>query len=174
MIPIILEKLPEALQLTVSREHKDNWELTFVRKAVKNEVEAHERCCMNTSVEKKSPLKKSFNPGNESPASALLSRNRGELNCLFSKGNHRASKCQVVTNIDERREILKKQGRCFKCLLHGGHLHCTQPVTVTTKFSALSAVLVTIWTAVIITPGQQSHLHCILVLGCMFSYELLK
>ena len=55
LIPIIMEKLPEALQLIVSKEHKDNWELTSVRKAVKNEVEVHERCCMNTSVEKKSP-----------------------------------------------------------------------------------------------------------------------
>ena len=41
---------------------------------------------------------------------------------MFCKGNHRASECQVVTNIDERREILKKQGRCFNCLRHGGHL----------------------------------------------------
>ena len=122
LIPIFMEKLPEELRLIVSREHKDNWELTSVIKAVKNEVEARERCGMNTSVEKKSPLKKSFNPGNESTASALLSGNRGELNCLFCKGNHRASECQVVTNIDERREILKKQGRCFNCLRRGGHL----------------------------------------------------
>ena len=41
---------------------------------------------------------------------------------MFCKGNHRASECQVVTNIDERREILKKQGRCFNCLRRGGHL----------------------------------------------------
>ena len=51
-----------------------------------------------------------------------MSGNRGELNCLFCKGNHRASECQVVTNIDERREILKKQGRCFNCLRRGGYL----------------------------------------------------
>ena len=122
LIPIFMEKLPEELRLIVSREHKDNWELTSVIKSVKNEVEARERCGMNTSVEKKSPLKESFNPGNESTASALLSGNRGELNCLFCKGNHRASECQVVTNIDERREILKKQARCFNCLRRGGHL----------------------------------------------------
>ena len=122
LIPIFMEKLPEELRLIVSREHKGNWELTSVIKAVKNEVEARERCGMNTSVEKKSPLKKSFNPSNESTASALLSGNRGEFNCLFCKGNHRASECQVVTNIDERGEILKKQGRCFNCLRLGGHL----------------------------------------------------
>ena len=62
---------------------------------------------INASVEKKSPLKKSFNPGNESTASASLSGNRGELNYLFCKGNHRASECQVVTNIDETREVFQ-------------------------------------------------------------------
>ena len=133
LIPIFMEKLPEELRLIVSREHKDNWELTSVIKSVKNEVEARERCGMNTSVVKKSPLKKSFNPGNESTVSALLRGNRGELNCLFCKGNHQVSECQVVTNIDERRDILKKQGRCFNCLGRRGHLqsatkllrHCT-------------------------------------------------
>ena len=133
LIPIFMENLPEELRLIVSREHKDNWELTSVIKSVKNEVEARERCGMNTSVVKKSPLKKSFNPGNESTVSALLRGNRGELNCLFCKGNHQVSECQVVTNIDERRDILKKQGRCFNCLGRRGHLqsatkllgHCT-------------------------------------------------
>ena len=49
-----MEKLPEELRLIVSGEHKDNWELISVIKAVKNEVEAGERCDMNTSVEEKS------------------------------------------------------------------------------------------------------------------------
>ena len=57
LIPIFMEKLPEELRLILSREHKDNWELTSVIKAVKNEVEARERCGMNTSVEKKIPIK---------------------------------------------------------------------------------------------------------------------
>ena len=72
----------------------------------------------------KSSVKKSLNPGNESTTSALLRRNHGELNCLFCKGNHLASEYQVETNIDERREIVKKQGRRFNCLRRGwvGHL----------------------------------------------------
>ena len=36
LIPILMEKLPEELRLIVSREHKGNWELTTVIKAVKN------------------------------------------------------------------------------------------------------------------------------------------
>ena len=52
-----MEKLPDELRLIVSREHKDNWELISVIKVIKNEVEAGERCDMNTSVEKKIPIK---------------------------------------------------------------------------------------------------------------------
>ena len=77
---------------------------------------------MNKSVEKKIPSKKSFNSGNGSTGRALLTGSQGELNCLFSNGNHRASEFQAVTNLDGRREILKKQGRCYNCLRRGGHL----------------------------------------------------
>ena len=77
---------------------------------------------MNNSVGKKSPSEKSFNSGNGSTGSALLSGSQRELNCLFCNGNHQASECQAVTNLDGRREILKKQGRCYNCLRRGGHL----------------------------------------------------
>ena len=52
LIPISMVKLPEELQLMVSREDKGNRELTSVIKAVENEWEARERCGMNTSAEK--------------------------------------------------------------------------------------------------------------------------
>ena len=85
LIPIFMAKLPKELRLIVSGKYEDNWELTFVMKAVKNKVEARERCVMSASVEKKSLLKKSFNPGNESTACALLSGNRAELTVCFAK-----------------------------------------------------------------------------------------
>ena len=51
-----------------------------------------------------------------------MSGNRGEFNCLFCKGAYRASDCRVVTNVDQRKDILKKQGSCFICLRRGGHM----------------------------------------------------
>ena len=124
LIPIFMEKLPDELRLIVSREHKGDWKLTSVMQAVKSEVEARERCALRASVERQSTAaRKSYNSGNSNPtASALLSGTRGEFNCLFCKGNHRASDCHVVTNVDQRRDILKKQGRCFICLRRGGHM----------------------------------------------------
>ena len=45
----------------------------------------------------------------------IAERKSWGVNCSLCKGNHRESECHVVTNIDERRELLKKQGRCFDC-----------------------------------------------------------
>ena len=117
-----MEKLPDELRLIVSREHKGDWELDSVIQAVKSEVEARERCYIRPSTERP-PVRKPYNPGNSNTTgSALLSGNRGEFNCLFCKGSHRAVDCHVVTNVDQRKDILKKQGRCFICLRRGGHL----------------------------------------------------
>ena len=115
-MPIFMEKLPEELRLIVSWEHKDDWKLDSVLQSVKFEVEARERCNIRPSAEK-APVKKPYTTG-----STLLSGNRAEFNCLFCKGNHRAAECRVVTSIDQRRDILRKQGRCFICLRRGGHL----------------------------------------------------
>ena len=116
LIPIFMAKLPDELRLIVSREHKDDWKLDSVLQAVKSEVEARERCNIRPSTERP-PVKKRYSTG-----SALLSRNQEEFNCLFCKGAHRASDCRVVTNVDQRKDILKKQGRCFICLRRGGHM----------------------------------------------------
>ena len=113
LIPIFMEKLPEELRLIVRLGHNDDWKLDSVLHSVKFEVEARERCNVRPSAEK-SPVKKPYTTG-----SALLSGNRAEFNCLFCKGNHRAAECRVVTNIDQRRAILRKQGRCFICLRRG-------------------------------------------------------
>ncbi|XP_068670918.1 uncharacterized protein [Montipora foliosa] len=122
LIPIFLEKLPDELKLIVSRKHKDDWELISVLEAVKSEVEAQECSGIQSTTEKPPPRRPTFHTGsNNATASALLS-GEGKFICLFCKGNHRASECHVVTNIEGRKSILKKQGRCFICLRRGGHL----------------------------------------------------
>ena len=78
--------------------------------------------------------------------------------------------CQVITNIDERRELLKKQGRCFNGLRRGGGGDLARKCNTKSNVSALSAVVVTIWQFVTVPWGTAviiplAHLHCILVLG---------
>ena len=39
--------------------------------------------------------------------------------CLFCKQGHYPADCQIVTNLSERRNTLKKLGRCFNCMRNG-------------------------------------------------------
>ena len=120
LIPIFMEKLPDELKLIVSRKHKENWELNSVLNAVKSEVETRERSEIRPTTDKLASRKPPFS-GNGT-ACALLTGEGKEFSCLFCKGNHRASGCTIVTNMEDRKAILRKQGRCFICLRRGSHL----------------------------------------------------
>ena len=51
-------------------------------------------------------------------ADALLTG--GDANCstyTFCKGKHPSRDCQTVPDVLARKELLKKYGRCFVCLL---------------------------------------------------------
>ena len=60
--------------------------------------------------------------GNTQPTPPLLTFNallapEGQgITCTFCKQEHKLVDCVVVTNVSERNDILKKQGRCFICL----------------------------------------------------------
>lgn len=106
----------------MSKKHKDDWELSSALEVVKSE-EACERSGIQPVTKKPSPRRPKFHTGsNNATASALLISGGGKFSCLFRKGNHRASECHVKTNIEERKDILKKQGRCYTCLWCAGHL----------------------------------------------------
>ena len=139
LIPIFMQKLPEELKLIVSRKYKDNWELDAVMEAVKSEVQARERCVIGTTTrpsphagtsEVKTEMKKMFQKTPIAIASALPSGNSKGLSCLFCKEEHRASECKNVTSVEDRKAILKKQGRCFVCLRRSGHIaqNCTSRI----------------------------------------------
>ena len=79
-----------------------------------------------------------------------MSGNRGEFNCSFCKGAHRASDYRVVTNVDLKKDVLKKQGRfLFICAAED-----TWPAIVTQKFSVLDARSVII---LAVCDGGKSH-----------------
>lgn len=51
---------------------------------------------------------KFYTGSNNVIASVLLISGGGKFSCLFRKGNYRALECYVKTNIEERKDILKK------------------------------------------------------------------
>ncbi|XP_044170405.1 uncharacterized protein LOC122954427 [Acropora millepora] len=117
-----MEKLPDELKLIVSRRNKDDWELNSVLGAVKSEVEARERSGIQPTIEETPPKRLTFHTGSNNATASALFSGEGKFSCLFCRGNHRASEYHVVTNIEVRKGILKKQGRYFICLGRAGHL----------------------------------------------------
>ena len=137
LVPILLSKLPEDIKLVVSKQIEgENWKLDKLLEILKIEVEARERC-MFMNVD--NPVTKSgltvsspeFFPDSrkftsrgkyQASASALFTSSNATKStpyCLFCKQGHYSADCQIVTNLSERRNILKKLGRCFNCMRKG-------------------------------------------------------
>ena len=116
LVPVLLSKVPQELRLIISRKFDtEAWNLDELLKVFKTEVEARERCHLMATTPSTTPERR---PPKPTPISAatLLSPETHRITCTFCKNEHRSVDCDIVTSIRERREIVKKQGRCFICL----------------------------------------------------------
>ena len=95
----------------------NDWQLADLLNCLRIEIEAREKCA---------PGKKEFkrvNPGY--PTAGALTTGSSKATCTFCKGAHNTSECHVVTDIRQRKNILKREGRCYLCLRRSGHWHVT-------------------------------------------------
>ena len=108
---IVMSTIPHDLCLIVSREvSNEEWEFETVLSVIEREVEAQERA-VDSSVGKK--------PSRELPTTASLLANNvsgSSFCCYCSDSNHSPLQCVKVTDIEVRKAILMKTGRCFVCL----------------------------------------------------------
>ncbi len=126
LIPMILAKLPQEMQLLISRKvGKDNWKLDDLLREFRIELEARERCSLiHSTAEKKDTIRKT----NEPYTSAALFTTGDTTpiqRCSYCGEQHLSSKCNIITDIAARRAILRRKGKCFACL-KSGHIvrHC--------------------------------------------------
>ena len=56
--------------------------------------------------------------GGPSSASALLAKTLNDL-CAYCKGEHAHENCEIVKSVEERKDLLRKYGRCFICVSKG-------------------------------------------------------
>ena len=64
-----------------------------------------------------------FNAKHEHTTTSLLAQRveQPSITCFYCMVKHTAGRCNIVTNITARKEILKKKGQCFNCL-RAGHI----------------------------------------------------
>ena len=113
-VPILLSKLPEDIQLIISRQKKEEtWSLDNLLEALTEEITARERCAVNSKLSTEERRSSTKQP---TTASALFSVDKKGPNCTYCRKSHPSSNCPNVTNIAARKQILRTSDSCFKCL----------------------------------------------------------
>ena len=82
------------------------------------EVNARERSATSRSPNPSSPPKKPL-PRGPPTAAALMASSSGPIRSSFCEQGHAWSTCTVVTDVNARKEALRKSGRCYVCLRKG-------------------------------------------------------
>lgn len=117
--PVILSKLPSDLQLIISRRSSESpRDLIPLLKAIEEEIEARERL----QPKPNSPQQRKAPEQQLSTATTLVSNTvPSVVSCCYCQQHHPSGSCTTVTQVDARKQILKRSGRCF-CCLKRGHL----------------------------------------------------
>ena len=111
---IVMNKIPHDLRLIISREiTEEEWDLDHVLKTMQSELEARERA--GATPQPPASKHQQRSPCSPGTAAALFTNNSSP-NCTYCRSPHPSSNCTTVANIDARKDVLRKSGRCFICL----------------------------------------------------------
>ncbi len=117
--PMIMNKLPDEIRLTVTKLMQgEDWDLKTILENIRAELQAREQCAnLKAKVINNLPASRPFNRQQHTTAALMSDSNK--ITCSFCRNFHLSAKCTVVTDPNQRKGILKKQGRCFVCLKRG-------------------------------------------------------
>ena len=114
LISIIMSKLPAEIRLIVSREiTTDSWEISDVLTTIDREVTIRERAISSSSVPDAHTTRKHKSP---QTASALLNSTPRVNRCIYCNNDHLTNSCDTVKDVQARKDILRRAGRCYICL----------------------------------------------------------
>ena len=113
-----MARYPSRLCFILSRQiSKENWNPDEILQQLKAALEARERCA--NAVIKENPKEVNSKPNggrwNRNSAAALTAQDF-KVTCTYCRKSHPSVKCDVVTDVQARKGVLKKEGQCFVCL----------------------------------------------------------
>ena len=128
LISIIFGRIPTELKLLISRKFKNNiFDLDILIEVFKEELFARERVQAIDGNKNSSSDETDYSTGHNLLNNSRKPDKRYEKKydstlkvCVYCGGrNHISTRCNTITHIETRRNILKKAGRCFLCLSKG-------------------------------------------------------
>ncbi|XP_046864671.1 uncharacterized protein LOC124459195 [Xenia sp. Carnegie-2017] len=127
LIPIIMTKLPSDIRLQIARKSSgDVWKIDELLDTIKTEIEARE---ISEGVQSSpQPQHGKYSGGqHQTPriptVNAFSTQNTSgkHIQCVYCKEPHFSASCDRVTDVNDRKSILRRDNRCFVCL-RIGHL----------------------------------------------------
>ena len=128
LIAITFDCIPDELSVKASLQFGEkDWSLKGTLEITKHELEARER----SSVIKKEQFEYNsrdyvttqnlkFDTVKENFQNKLCRKSNGienrEIKCVFCKGRHISSRCRIITDVNTRFNIVRRENRCFVCL----------------------------------------------------------
>ena len=110
-LPVLINKIPSDMQLIVSRKVPEaKSELKTLMSTIEEEIVARERLGPSKTpctLKSKPPLTATTLVTNESPI------NPPSPTCCYCNQQHRPTDCTVVTQVDERKQLLRRAGWYF-------------------------------------------------------------
>ena len=117
LIPIIAERLPDDIRLQISRRlGATNWKIEEFMFILKEEIAARENCDF---LKRKEQNDKTGRDGHLT--TEALHTGVKMLKCAFCKNEHYHDKCNLVTDLAERRRIVYEGKLCYRCLSTNKH-----------------------------------------------------
>ena len=121
LIPVIMSKVPDEIHLLIARSCTGAiWDIDNVLKIFKQEVEARESAVATKAGEVERKVHAPVFPRSTSTTSFMTQSEGGKILCAFCKKDHFSAACQAVKDVNERRQILIREQKCFLCL-KGNH-----------------------------------------------------
>ena len=127
VVPVLLEKIPQAVRLNIvrasSKDHLE-WSVRDFLESLSKEIEVREI---------QAPIfgtggteRRGYAPRRmadrliDGTATALHTwRADSQKQCAFCQENHEEERCSTITNLDTRKSIIRKYVRCFVCIRKG-------------------------------------------------------
>ena len=123
LIPVIMAKLPVEIRLQVARiTTNDVWKIEELLQIIKGEVEAREISdAVKVNEKKYLDITHKSAAGNMGTASSLTVRDHGpgRRKCVYCGEDHYSASCEKVKDVSTRKDLIKRDGRCFICLAKG-------------------------------------------------------
>ena len=124
LIPIIMSRMPSDITIHVARKIKEDiWPIDEILDIIKDEISARE---YSEKVRVTDKRQQQHAQTKSTPGTTRTFLTKGGYSnhercpsCYFCNGEHLSIECTEVKDPQKRQEILKKAGRCYRCMRTG-------------------------------------------------------